>query len=86
MSLIEELNKLSLDTVAFQVLCYITFKEGPLKPSQIAKGINIKPSTVRARLAEMKEKKLVIQSPLGYTTAVKPYNILMKLYRDIKKQ
>lgn len=86
MSLIDSLNKLNMDTVAFRIICYITFKEGPLKPSQIAEGINTKPSTVRARLAEMKEKKLVIQSPTGYTTAVKPYDILMKLYRDIKKQ
>ena len=86
MSLNEELDRLRLDTVAFQVLCYITFRRGHLKPSQIAEGINMKPSTVRARLAEMKDKGLVIQSPAGYASAVNPYDILMKLYRDIKKQ
>jgi DNA-binding IclR family transcriptional regulator len=67
-------------------LSYITFRGGHLKPSQIADGTNMKPSTVRARLAEMKDKGLVKQSPAGYASAVNPYDILMKLYRDIKKQ
>lgn len=86
MSLKDELDGLRLDTVAFQVLSYITFRGGHLKPSQIAEGIGMKPSTVRARLAEMKDKGLVKQSPAGYASAVNPYDILMKLYRDIKKQ
>ena len=81
-----ELNGLKLDTVAFQVLSYLTFQGAPLKPSQIADGTNLKPSTVRARLAEMKEKGLVTQSPAGYISTVNPYDILMKLYRDIKKE
>jgi DNA-binding IclR family transcriptional regulator len=85
-SLEKELGRLRLDTVAFQVLSYITFRGGSLKPSQIAEGINMNPSTVRARLAEMKGKGLVIQSPAGYASAVNPYDILMKLYRDIKKE
>jgi DNA-binding IclR family transcriptional regulator len=85
-SLKDELDGLRLDTVAFQVLSYITFRGGHLKPSQIADGTNMKPSTVRARLAEMKDKGLVKQSPAGYASAVNPYDILMKLYRDIKKQ
>jgi DNA-binding IclR family transcriptional regulator len=85
-SLKKELDGLRLDTVAFQVLCYTTFRGGHLKPSQIAESINMKPSTVRARLAEMKNKGLVIQSPTGYASAVNPYDILMKLYRDIKKE
>jgi hypothetical protein len=41
---------------------------------------------VRARLAEMKEKGLVTQSSSGYISAVNPYDILMKLYRVIKKE
>ena len=86
MSMKKELDRLRLDTVAFQVLSYITFRGGHLKPSQIAEGIDMKPSTVRARLAEMKGKGLVIQSPAGYASAVNPYDILMKLYRDIKKE
>jgi DNA-binding IclR family transcriptional regulator len=82
----EELDELKLDTVAFQVLSYLTFRGSPLKPSQIAKSTNLKPSTVRARLAEMKDKGLVTQSPAGYRSAVNPYDILMKLYRVIKKE
>jgi DNA-binding IclR family transcriptional regulator len=52
----------------------------------IAEGTGLKPSTVRARLAEMKEKGLVTQSSAGYISAVNPYDILMKLYRVIKKE
>jgi len=81
-----ELDGLKLDTAAFQVLSYLTFRGAPLKPSQIAEGTNLKPSTVRARLAEMKEKGLVTQSSSGYISAVNPYDILMKLYRVIKKE
>jgi len=79
------LDRLKLETVAFQVLSYLTFRGAPLKPSQIAEG-TLKPSTVRARLAEMKEKGLVTQSSAGYISAVNPYDILMKLYRVIKKE
>ncbi len=81
-----ELDGLKLDTVAFKVLSYLTFRGAPLKPSMIAEGTNLKPSTVRARLAVMKEKGLVTQSSAGYTSAVNPYDILMKLYRVIKKE
>jgi len=81
-----ELDGLKLDTAAFKVRSYLTFGGAPLKPFQIAEGTNLKPSTVRARLAEMKEKGLVTQSPSGYISAVNPYDILMKLYRVIKKE
>ena len=82
----EELDELKLDTAAFQVLSYLTFHGAPLKPAQIAEGTKLKPSTVRARLAEMKNKGLVTQSSAGYRSAVNPYGILMKLYRVIKKE
>jgi DNA-binding IclR family transcriptional regulator len=82
----EELDGLKLDTVAFQVLSYLTFRGASLKPSQIAEGANLKPSTVRARLAEMKDKGLVTQSSAGYYSSVNPYDILMKLYRVIKRE
>ena len=86
MSRESELDGLKLDTAAFQVLSYLTFRGAPLKPSRIAEGTNLKPSTVRARLAEMKDKGLVTQSSAGYQSAVNPYDILMKLYRVIKKE
>jgi DNA-binding IclR family transcriptional regulator len=81
-----ELDGLKLDTAAFKVLSYLAFRGAPLKPAQISEGTDLKPSTVRARLAEMKEKGLVTQSPAGYNSAVNPYDILMKLYRVIKKE
>jgi DNA-binding IclR family transcriptional regulator len=81
-----ELDRLKLDTAAFQILSYLTFHGTPLKPSQIAEGTNVKPSTVRARLAEMKRKGLVTQSSAGYRSSVNAYDILMKLYRVIKKE
>jgi DNA-binding IclR family transcriptional regulator len=81
-----ELDRIKLDTAAFKVLCYLTFQGAPLKPFQIAEDTNLNPSTVRARLAEMKDKGLVTQSSAGYISTVNPYDILMKLYRVIKKE
>ncbi|UCH58053.1 MAG: winged helix-turn-helix transcriptional regulator [Candidatus Bathyarchaeota archaeon] len=81
----EKLDELKLDTVAFKVLCYLTFREAALKPAEIAKGIGVNPSTVRARLAELKNAGLVESKPNGYVSALNPYDILMKFYRNIKK-
>ncbi|MCW3979686.1 MAG: helix-turn-helix domain-containing protein [Candidatus Bathyarchaeota archaeon] len=82
----EKLDALKLDTSAFRVLCYLSFKEAALKPSQIAERIGEKPSTVRARLTELKDAGLVRATPGGYVSALNPYDILMKLYRDIKRE
>jgi DNA-binding IclR family transcriptional regulator len=82
----ERLDDLRLDTSAFQVLCYLSFKDAPMKPREIAREIGQNPSTVRARLAELKNKGLVVSKPQGYVSALNPYDILMKLYRDIKKE
>jgi predicted transcriptional regulator len=82
----EKLDALKLGTSAFRVLCYLSFKEVPLKPSQIAERIGEKPSTVRARLTELKDAGLVRATPGGYVSALNPYDILMKLYRDIKRE
>ncbi len=82
----EKLEALKLGTSAFKVLCYLSFKEAPLKPSDIASKIGEKPSTVRARLAELKEAGLVKSTSSGYTSVLTPYDILMKLYRDIKSE
>lgn len=82
----EKLDALKLDTSAFRVLCYLSFKEAALKPSQIADSIGEKPSTVRARLTELKNAGLVRATPGGYVSALNPYDILMKLYRDIKRK
>lgn len=79
----EKLDSLNLNTSAFKILCYLSFKSMPLKPLQIAKDLNEKPSTVRARLAELKNAGLVESKIEGYISLIKPYDILMKFYRDI---
>jgi predicted transcriptional regulator len=81
----EKLDALKLETSAFKVICYLSFKNAALKPSKIAEGVGEKPSTVRARLTELKNAGLVIATPDGYVSALQPYDILMKLYRDIKQ-
>ena len=76
-----ELNELDPKTTAFKILCYLTFKDTPLKPQNIARGLNINSSTVRARLAELKKKGLVTSTNEGYRSAPTSYDILMKLFR-----
>lgn len=80
------LDALGLRTSAFKVICYLSFREGGLKPSQIAEGVGEKSSTVRARLTELKGAGLVSATPEGYVSNLTPYDILMKLYRDIKEE
>lgn len=86
MEIEKKLDNLKLDTSAFQILTYLSFKDIPIKPGDIAKNIGQNPSTVRARLTELKMAGLVISDPQGYVSTLNPYDILMKLYRDIKKE
>ena len=79
----KELDSLKLGTSAFKVVCYLSFKDEELKPSDIAKGLGMNASTVRARLAELKDSGLLSSTPSGYLSNLTPYDILMKLYRDI---
>jgi len=80
------LKYLKLDTSAFKVLCFLSFKERAFKPSEIAEGIWEKPSTVRARLTELKEADLITVTPEGYVSKLTPYDMLMKLYAQIKME
>jgi len=82
----ERLYDLGLDTSAFKVLCFLTFKEGAMKPSQIAEGLGEKASTVRARLSELKTAELISSTSSGYISNLSPYDILMKFYHEIKKK
>lgn len=66
-------------TSAFKVLVYLTFKDRPLKPLEITKGLGEKGSTVRARLAELKQHGLVDSTQDGYVSQVSTYDILMRL-------
>jgi len=83
---VEKLDVLKLETSAFKVLCFLAFKDSTYKPNQIAKEISEKPSTVRARLTELKKLGLVTPAEGGYTTVITPYDILMKLYRNIERK
>ncbi len=80
------LDALNLDTSAFKVLCYLSFKTDPLRPSEIAEGLGEKGSTVRARLTELKSAGLISATPVGYVSNLNPYDILMRLYREIKDE
>jgi len=82
---LEELDALGLETSAFKVLCYLSFQEGAMRPSAIADGVGIKASTVRARLVELRRAGLVSATPDGYVSNLVPYDILMRLYREIKE-
>lgn len=69
-------------TSAFKVLLYLTFKDKPLKPLDITKGLGERGSTVRARLAELKKSGLVENTSDGYVSNVTTYDILMKLTKN----
>jgi predicted DNA-binding transcriptional regulator len=73
------LTQLDPKTSAFKVLVYLTFKDRPMKPLEITKGLGVNGSTVRARLAELKKKGLVESVSDGYVSKVTSYDILMKL-------
>ena len=85
-SKLKGLDELGLGTSAFKVLCYLSFEADPQRPLEIAKGVGSKASTVRARLTELKSAGLVSATPDGYVSNLNPYDILMKLYREIKEE
>ena len=74
-----KLAEMDPKTSAFKVLVYLTFKDKPLKPIEITKGLGERGSTVRARLAELKQNGLVDNTSDGYVSLVTTYDILMKL-------
>ena len=73
------LAQLDPKTSAFKVLVHLTFKDRPMKPLEISKGLGVNGSTVRARLAELKKNGLVENLADGYVSRVTSYDILMKL-------
>lgn len=77
-----KLSEMDPKTSAFKVLVHLTFKDRPLKPLEITKGLGEKGSTVRARLAELKKFGLVESTSDGYVSKVTTYEILMKLTQD----
>ena len=84
--MIEELlDKLEPKTSSYKIMCYLAFRGSTMKPQELAEALNENGSTVRARLAELKKMGLVDSRPDGYFSLVTPYDIVMKVYRDLKK-
>ena len=75
-----KLTEIDPKTSAFKILVYLTFKDKPMKPIDIAKGLGEKGSTVRARLAELNKNGLVNNTKDGYITNLTSYDILMRLF------
>jgi DNA-binding IclR family transcriptional regulator len=76
-----KLAEIDPNTSAFKILVYLTFKDKPMKPIEISKGLREKGSTVRARLTELKKKGLIKNTNEGYLSCITSYEILMKLFR-----
>ena len=76
-----KLAEIDPSTSAFKILVYLTFKDRPMKPIEIAKGLGENGSTVRARLAELNKRGLVENTNDGYITQITSYDILMRLFK-----
>ena len=76
-----KLAEIDPSTSAFKILVYLTFKDYPMKPIDIAKGLGENGSTVRARLTELNKTGLVNNTNDGYVSNITSYDILMKLYK-----
>ncbi len=74
-----KLAEIDPKTSAFKILVYLTFKDKPMKPIDIAKGLGENGSTVRARLAELNKDGLVDNTNDGYVSRITTYDVLMKL-------
>lgn len=81
-----KLAEMDPETLAFKILTYLTFKDEPLRPIEIAKELKEKGSSVRARLAELKRDELIESTSEGYISNATSYDILMKLFRQPSKE
>jgi DNA-binding IclR family transcriptional regulator len=79
----EKLDALEPQTSAYKILCHLAFKGTILKPAEIATALGENGSTVRARLSELKKNGFVDQRPEGYLSLISPYDIILKIYRDL---
>jgi Mn-dependent DtxR family transcriptional regulator len=52
-----------------------------MKPIEIARALGENSSSVRARLAELKQKELVDNTGAGYVASTTSYDVLMKLFK-----
>jgi len=76
-----KLSEIDPDTTTFKILVFLTFKDKPMKPIEIAHGLGENGSTVRARLAELRKSGLVENTSEGYVSRLTSYDILMRLYK-----
>jgi len=76
-----KLAEIDPNTSAFKILVYLTFKDQPMKPIEIARGLGENSSTVRARLAELSKGGLVNNTNEGYVSNLTSYDILIRLYK-----
>ena len=76
-----KLAEIDPSTSAFKILVYLTFKDKPMKPIEISKGLGENGSTVRARLAELNKRGLVDNTNDGYITNLTSYDVLMRLFK-----
>jgi predicted transcriptional regulator len=75
------LKELDPETLAFKVLVYLTFKDRPMKPIEISRALGENSSSVRARIAELKQTELVENTGEGYVASTTSYDVLMKLFK-----
>jgi DNA-binding IclR family transcriptional regulator len=86
LSVEDKLGGIDSRTSAFKILFYLAFKDNPMKPAEISRGLGEKGSTVRARLTELKQAGLVSMSPDGYLAVPTTYDMIMKLYRELEEK
>jgi Mn-dependent DtxR family transcriptional regulator len=77
-----KLAEIDPSTSAFKILVYLTFKDQPIRPIDISRGLGENGSTVRARLAELNKDGLVDNTNDGYVSNLTTYDILMRLYKS----
>jgi len=82
----EKLDQLDVETSAYKILCHLAFRGTVLKPQEIAEALRENGSTVRARLVELRKEGLVESRPDGYSSLVTPYDLIMKVYRDLERR
>lgn len=80
-----ELSKLGITSSSFKILCHLTFRGRPFKPKELAAELGVKPATVRARISELYSRDLLTLNSRGYSSNVRPYDILMRLHKDSRK-
>lgn len=83
MSMESKLAEMDPETLAFKIITFLTFKDEPMRPIDIARELKEKGSSVRARLAELKQDNLVESTGDGYLSNLTSYDILMKLFRGL---